>query len=90
MDTKLFITGQVWAMPEISKVVPSGEIKIALKRHFRGDWGDLVDQDRNANDNALQNDGQLLSAYVSKSNTRFWIITEADRSQTTVLLPSEY
>ena len=90
MDKKLFQTGQIYAMPEASRTLPSGEMISALERHSYGDWGDLVDEDRTINNNALKDDGLLLSAYISETGTRFWIITEADRSQTTILLPSEY
>ena len=52
-------------------------------------WGDVDEHDRQTNDDAVSFGGRLLSAYVDRSNTRFWIITEADRSATTILLPSE-
>ena len=66
------------------------EILRALDRHARGDWGDVCTQDRHANDAAVENGTRLLSAYDSTKGVRFWIITEADRSSTTVLLPEEY
>jgi hypothetical protein len=62
----------------------------ALRRHARGDWGDLDDEDRQANERALQDGARLLSTYVASNGTKFWIIPEADRSATTVLLPDEY
>jgi hypothetical protein len=65
------------------------EVLTALKRHARGDWGDLSPEDSLANDEALQHGGRLFSAYGQGDN-RFWIITEADRAFTTVLLPSDY
>ncbi len=55
-----------------------------------GDSGDLDREDKKANDDALRDDGRLLSAYLSASGVKFWIITEWDRSVTTLLLPSEY
>ena len=66
------------------------EILRALDRHPRGDWGALCTQDRYANGAAVENGTRLLSAYHSTKGVRFWIITEADRSSTTVLLPEEY
>ena len=60
-----------------------------LSRHQRGDWGDLDEEDKQANTDALATGRRIFSAYVIK-NTKFWIITEADRSSTTILLPSEY
>ena len=61
-----------------------------LRRHSQGDWGDLGDEDRQANDRALGEGTRLLSAYKSKAGKKFWIISEADRSATTVLLPEDY
>ena len=62
-----------------------------LRRHVLGDWGDLDDEDQATNDRALLEGTQLLSAYtLPKTNARIWIITEWDRSITTLLLPSEY
>ena len=60
-----------------------------LARHARGDWGDLDADDRRSNDLALVNGARLLSAY-HLGEEKFWIITEADRSSTCFLLPSEY
>ena len=61
-----------------------------LIRHVSGDWGDLDEDDRRANDNALLHGLRLLSAYTLSDGTRFWVITESDRSVSTFLLPSEY
>ena len=61
-----------------------------LDRHGRGDWGDLSEGDRELNGEALSAGERLLSAYVLPDTTRVWIITEADRSATTLLLPSDY
>ncbi len=59
-------------------------------RHERGDWGELGEDDRRMNGDALRGGDRLLSAYGLPDGTRIWIITEADRSATTLLLPSEY
>lgn len=67
-----------------------------LVRHITGDWGDLGDHDRLANDDACRFENEpdrrdrILSAYLTKRNKRIWIITEWDRSVTTILLPDEY
>jgi hypothetical protein len=61
-----------------------------LTRHKRGDWGDLEAEDKAANDAAVKDGDRILSAYVMVDGTKFWIITEADRSVTTILLPEEY
>jgi hypothetical protein len=61
-----------------------------LARHVRGDWGDVSEGDRQPNDEALQDGSRLLSAYQTQTGTRLWVITEADRSSTCLLLPDEY
>ena len=61
-----------------------------LKRHARGDWGDLSAEDRQENDLALGKYLRIFSAYEHKSLPKIWIITEADRSATTVLFPEDY
>jgi hypothetical protein len=61
-----------------------------LRRHWRGDWGDVDEHDRAENELSLVHGFRLLSAYTLKDSTRIWVITEADRSATTILLPSEY
>lgn len=61
-----------------------------IRRHVSGDWGDLGDEDKQANEFALVNGSRLLSAYTLADGTRVWIITEADRSVSTILLPEEY
>lgn len=63
-----------------------------IRRHASGDWGDLAEEDRKANMDALHHGNRLLSVYHTGlgGDDRFWIITEADRSSTTLLLPSEY
>lgn len=59
-------------------------------RHAAGDWGDVCHEDKKANDEALIKGGRILSAYTTTKGVKFWIITEADRSVTTVLLPDDY
>jgi hypothetical protein len=61
-----------------------------LKRHARGDWGEVCAEDKVLNDRAVVQGTRLLSAYTSSKGERFWIITEADRSVTTILLPEDY
>lgn len=85
-----FSLGKLVATPNALGVIPSDEILAALSRHVSGDWGTLDREDWQTNDNALQSGGRLLSAYLSTENVKFWIITEADRSATTVLLPEDY
>ena len=63
---------------------------VYLARHAAGDWGDVDAHDWAANDRALFTDERLLSAYRLPNGERLWIITEADRSASTLLLPDEY
>jgi hypothetical protein len=62
----------------------------SLHAHAAGDWGELDEHDRHENELSLVHGFRLLSAYTLSNGTRIWIITEADRSATTLLLPSEY
>jgi len=62
----------------------------ATERHKNGDWGDLCDEDKQRNDEALKHGDRLLSVYRNENGTKFWIITEYDRSVTTILLPEDY
>ncbi len=66
------------------------EVRQALSRHVQGDWGDVCEDDRQANDFALGKFLRLFSVYHTNAGRKFWVITEADRSATTVLLPEEY
>jgi len=61
-----------------------------LYRHANGDWGVVCDEDKCYNDDALKTGGRLLSAYTTPGGNKLWVITEADRSVTTILLPEEY
>jgi len=61
-----------------------------LDRHIQGDWGLVSDDDKRANDEALISGERLLSAYRTLKGVKLWIITEADRSSTTILTPQEY
>jgi hypothetical protein len=71
-------------------VVDMADIMAATLRHASGDWGELDQEDLDANERSLRDGSRLLSAYRSKNGVRFWIITEADRSVTTALLPEDY
>ncbi len=84
-----FPLGQVAITANASMRLATEEVLTALHRHASGDWGDLCPEDALANDAGLHHGGRLFSAYGSGRH-RFWIITEADRSVTTVLLPEDY
>jgi hypothetical protein len=61
-----------------------------VTRHGNGDWGEISQEDRAENELSLKEGFRLLSAYALKNGQRIWIITEADRSATTILMPEEY
>ena len=61
-----------------------------LGRHHHGDWGEVDEEDATANEQALNDGSRILSAYRTDLGVKLWIITEADRSATTILLPEEY
>ena len=88
----LFHLGNVVATPQSICVLNDHGISLEslLQRHATGDWGDLCTDDINANNDALQYGDRLLSSYVISESCKVWIITEWDRSVTTILLPSEY
>ena len=85
----LFPLGQVVATPGALKRFTGDELLDCLRRHVRGDWGDLDPNDLQENTEALVRERRIFSAYVL-STGKLWIITEADRSATTFLLPEEY
>ena len=85
-----FTLGQIVATPNVLNSIPNDELLNALARHHHGDWGDVCQEDRQANEQALIEGTRLFSIYRSMTGTKFWIITEADRSATTVLLPEDY
>jgi hypothetical protein len=91
-DFPLFKLGQVVATPSAIDLLRSLALNplIFLGRHAYGDWGNIDEQDRQSNREALKDGSRLLSSYQLNRNERLWIITEADRSSTTLLLPQEY
>lgn len=82
--------GQTVATPAALGVLSQTDIVAALRRHAAGDWGEVDDEDRAANDHAVKSGERLLSVYRAANGTTFWVITEADRSVTTLLLPEDY
>lgn len=73
-----------------ASVLDATSVIVAIGRHSCCDWGNVDAEDKASNDLALIDGGRLLSSYLDASGTKFWIITEADRSSTTVLLPEDY
>ena len=86
-----FPLGQLAITPGALEKLSPGDIQLALNRHATGDWGEMPEEDVRENQRALAHGSRLFSAYRSDDDqTRFYVITEADRSVTTVLLPEEY
>ena len=87
-----FAPGRIVATPGALQALANAGIppETLLTRHLRGDWGELDGRDRRENERSLSLRLRLLSSYVVADGVRVWIITEADRSATTLLLPSEY
>jgi hypothetical protein len=85
-----FRLGQIVSTPNALSRLAEEDILMGLKRHQGGDWGDVSESDRQANERALIEHTRLFSVYHAISGTKFWLITEADRSATTVLLPEDY
>jgi hypothetical protein len=88
----LFSLGVLVATPAALQALErTGEdARTFIRRHIRGDWGDLPDSDKKENDCSIDIPLRILSAYTLRDQTKLWIITEADRSSTCVLLPEDY
>jgi len=86
-----FRPGQVCSTPGAHELFASSQANpvALLRRHLRGDWGDLCDEDKKENDYAIGKYLRIFSSYKIGEHT-IWCITEADRSVTTFLLPDEY
>jgi hypothetical protein len=87
-----FPLGQIVATPSALQALQAvGQEPLEfLQRHASGDWGELCEEDKQENEFSLKQGFRILSAYRLSDGTKLWIITEADRSATTLLLPSEY
>ena len=92
MPAKRFAPGSVVATPSALEALrASGDDPLVLlQRHLSGDWGDADEHDRRENELSVQRGWRILSSYMLTNGTRVWLITEADRSCTTFLLPEEY
>jgi hypothetical protein len=88
----LFPAGQIVATPgALALLEQANQSPLELlSRHLRGDWGDLCQDDKTENELSLKYGFRLMSSYPVTDTERLWIITEADRSVTTLLLPAEY
>ena len=91
-STDLFPLGQIVGTPGALRALEHAEQPPAefLSRHVTGDWGELDEEDVRENDFSVQYGYRILSAYTTSAGDKLWVITEADRSVTTILLPQEY
>jgi hypothetical protein len=87
-----FALGQTFITPGAQEALDiAGQTPIQfLRRHMSADWGEVSEDDAQENELSLRDGFRLLSAYRTVKSQKIWIITEADRSATTILLPSEY
>jgi len=85
----LFPPGRMVATPGALALLDETH-KSPLELHLRGDWGDLRQEDKTENELSLKYGFRLMSSYPITDTEKLWVITEADRSVTTLLLPEEY
>ena len=85
-----FRLGKIVSTPNALDRLTQEDILTGIQRHQAGDWGDVSEEDRAANELALIEGRRLWSVYHAGNGVKFWLITEADRSHTTVLLPEDY
>ncbi|MDQ2987322.1 MAG: hypothetical protein M3R13_11510 [Armatimonadota bacterium] len=85
-----FELGKLLITPSAQVELDQGSVLEAIHRHASGDWGELDEEDYQENEFSVREGHRLVSAYEDRRGVKFWIITEADRSVTTVLLPADY
>ena len=82
--------GQIVSTPNALEQLTPADLLCAIGRHQAGDWGDVSEHDRQQNELALQHGGRLWSVYHAANGRKFWLITEANRVSTVVLMPEDY
>lgn len=94
MNRPLFELGEIVATTNAMAALEArgltALLQTAANRHVLGDWGDLCEEDRQLNEEAVKTDGRLMSVYRVDNALTLWVITEWDRSYTTILLPEDY
>lgn len=94
--TSKFRLGQIVGTPGALNILSQDETITMLSRHAQADWGNVDNEDKKSNNRAIAHEGNLdrqervISSYMSSHGEKIWIITESDRSVTTILLPDEY
>lgn len=92
MSKSLFTLGRIVATPAVLTAIEESEQapELFLSRHQSGDWGDCCDEDKSENDLSVREGHRIFSVYHTSNGEKLWVITEADRQSTCLLLPSEY
>ena len=90
MSSAKFRCGRIVSTPNALAKLTHDDIMRGLEQHQAGDWGDTSEDDQKKNELALENGFRLFSMYHTETGVKFWIITEANRSATTILLPEDY
>lgn len=92
MKSPLFDLGRMVATPGALQALEEAGTSGSefIRRHVTGDWGEVPPEDAAENDLSVKQGFRILSAYTLSTGVKIWIITEADRSATTILLPDEY
>lgn len=85
-----FRCGKIVTTPNALSRLTQEDILMGIQRHQAGDWGEVDEEDRQANERALIEGTRLFSVYHAANRKKFWITTEADRQSTTILLPEDY
>ena len=88
--TAKFRLGRIVSTPNALEHLTEEDILLGIQRHQAGDWGDVNEHDRQENELSLKEGFRLWSVYHAANGLKFWLITEADRSATNVLLPEDY
>ena len=89
LNSLKFPLGQVVITANAQATLDPADVQQGISRHARGDWGEVCPEDAQLNEDGLEQGGRLMSVFRSRDK-RFWIITEWDRSVTTVLMPEDY
>ena len=90
MCERRFSLGDVVITSHAKDALHADDVQKCLVRHASGDWGEVCDADRQENELSVAREFRILSVYRDRADVKFWIITEADRSVTTILLPEDY
>ena len=86
----VFRLGRIVATANAMNRITNADILLGIQRHQAGDWGDVSAEEREASDGALVKGTKVRSVYHAANGTKFWVITQAGHTVTTILLPQDY